>query len=116
MTIKDDDAAAAAVTTAPRVTLADIEERIAYRAVTNGLALARDIPATIDAMEALKAVTIAIVVLKSGFVVIGTSAPASAANYDKALGERLAYEHCVRQLWPLMGFELRQKLYEAVAK
>lgn len=55
--------------------------------------------------------TIAVVCLQNGFVVVGSSAPADPANYDKALGERFAYEDAVRKIWPLMGYALRDKLY-----
>jgi hypothetical protein len=49
-------------------------------------------------------------VLKNGFTVIGKSAPASAANFNAELGKKLAYEDAIRQVWPLMGFSLRDRL------
>jgi len=41
---------------------------------------------------------------------VGKSAPASADNFNADLGRKLAYEDAIRQLWPLMGFALRERL------
>lgn len=34
-------------------------------------------------------------------------------NYNEALGQKFAYEDCIRQLWPLMGYALRDRLAAA---
>lgn len=99
--------------TAPRVSLSDIEANIYYK----GFALGCDIlfpgeTAEAVAYDATRNLTVCIVVLKNGFTIIGKSAPASPANFDAELGKKLAYEDCVRQIWPLMGYALRQKLAE----
>ncbi len=107
MSIQATDQEAAAVAVAPRVTLADIEAAIAARYdFTADKALGDGIPAH----DALKLLSICIVVMKNGFTVIGKSAPASPANFNAELGRKLAYEDAVRQLWPLMGFALRERL------
>jgi hypothetical protein len=54
--------------------------------------------------------SICLLVMKNGFVVIGKSAPASPENFNRELGKKFAYEDAVRQLWPLMGFALRDRL------
>lgn len=54
--------------------------------------------------------TIAIMTMVNGFVVIGKSAPADADNFDAELGKKFAYEDGVRQMWPLEGFALRERL------
>lgn len=54
--------------------------------------------------------TLCFLVLKNGFVVLGKSAPASPENYDAAKGRTFAREDAIRQLWPLMGFALRDRL------
>ena len=51
--------------------------------------------------------------MRNGFVVIGKSAPAAPKNFDAEKGRTFAYEDAVRQLWPLMGFALRDKLANA---
>ena len=54
--------------------------------------------------------TICIIVMNNGFKVIGHSTPASAYNYDKDVGMAYAYDNAFRQLWPLEGYLLREKL------
>ena len=54
--------------------------------------------------------TIACLQLKNGFTVTGESACASPANFDKALGERLAKENAMQKIWALEGYLLREKL------
>ena len=56
--------------------------------------------------------TICLCVLHNGWIVVGKSAPASAANYDPEVGRKLSHEDCIRQIWPLLGFNLRQNLHE----
>lgn len=111
--IEATDQAAAAVATAPRVTLADIEKAIAFRLDTSGGRIvahecAGQVPADARSLEVL---SVCLLVMRNGFTVIGKSAPASPANYDRDLGTRFAYEDAVRQLWPLMGFALKDRLW-----
>lgn len=108
MSMKEDDAAAAAGAVAPRVTLADIEGAIRERAdFTAGQATTA---LGISASPALGVMSICILVMKNGYTVVGTSAPASLANFDPVLGKKFAYDSAIRQLWPLMGFCLRDRL------
>lgn len=100
-----------AVAKAPRVALADIETAIMYRfeftADQPVLALGLG---TGDALTAIENLSICLLVMRNGFVVIGKSAPASPENFNAELGKKFAYEDAVRQLWPLMGFALRDRL------
>ncbi|SRR5258708_33593199 len=102
--LEESDKEAAAVAVAPRVTLNDIKSSIKATHFINAF----DVTKTVD--ESLKVLTICLVVHKNGFTIVGKSAPASPENYNKELGEKLAYEDCIRQLWPLMGFALRERL------
>lgn len=107
MSLQSADKEAGAYAVAPRVSLADIEAAIAGRYHLTGTeALGPDKPSH----ESLDVLSICILVMRNGFTVIGKSAPASAANFNRELGQKLAYEDAVRQLWPLMGFALRDKL------
>lgn len=54
--------------------------------------------------------TFCVIELKNGFTVTGESACASLENYDKEIGERLAYQMAERKIWPLMGYALREQL------
>lgn len=56
--------------------------------------------------------TICILDLENGFTVIGKSACASPAIYNKAMGEKLAYDDAFNNVWPLEGYLLKQRLYE----
>lgn len=71
--------------------------------------------AKVDVIETLHppcapTMTIAIVKLKNGFILVGKSAPADPENFDAALGEKLATEDAIRQMWPLEGYLLRETL------
>jgi len=104
--LEESDRAAAAVAVAPRVTLADIEAAIAqtYYMRADGAFCVDGGP--------LSVMTLCALVMANGFTVIGKSAPASPENFNAELGRKFAREDAVRQLWPLMGFNLRQKLHD----
>ena len=102
--LQESDREAAAVAVAPRVSLKDIERKIdfvRYETADNAFGY-------IDADMAI--MTLCLVKCTNGFMVIGKSAPASPENFNADLGKKLAYEDAIRQLWPLMGFALRDKL------
>lgn len=100
------DAAAAAVATAPRVALAEIESKIAAEYVLRADQAVAGGPVS----DALKVLTLCIIVMRNGFTVVGKSAPASPKNYNAELGAKFAREDAIRQLWPLEGYALREKL------
>jgi hypothetical protein len=58
----------------------------------------------------LNILCICILVMVNGFTIIGKAAPASALNFDRELGRKLAYEDAIRQLWPMEGYLLRTDL------
>lgn len=62
------------------------------------------------AHQTLGLLTICVLVLRNGFTVIGHSACASPENYNKEIGERIARENAEREIWPLLGFRLRDEL------
>lgn len=104
------DRDAAAVAAEPRVSLVDIEasiEYVFYRTADEVVGKADD--ATLYKLSIL---TICLIVMKNGFVVVGKSAPASPANFNAELGRKFAYEDAIRQLWPLMGFALKNRLHQ----
>lgn len=103
--------------TAPRVKLSDIEasmDHVLYATADKLLPEVTEAGSGEDrAYLPLRLLTLCIVVMTNGFTIIGKSAPASAANFDAELGKKLAYEDAVRQIWPLMGFALRDRLHHA---
>lgn len=94
--------------THPRVSLSDMEGKIlASHYFTADKACDAN---TSDVENALKLLTICILVMRNGFTVIGKSAPASPENFDPEKGKRFAYEDAIKQLWPLEGYALRERL------
>jgi hypothetical protein len=71
------------------------------------LSIASDTPIPIGLL------TICVLVLRNDFTVIGTSACASPANFNAEIGRRLARERAIDQIWPLLGYELRNQLFRA---
>lgn len=120
--LKASDAEAAKHAVAPRVSLGDIEAAIESRFDLSSSHIftalgawstddGRDgSPPSHLAVQSLKCFSICILVMSNGFTVIGKSAPASPENYNAEFGKQLAYQDCIRQLWPLMGFALRDRL------
>lgn len=105
--------------TAPRVTPADIEANIAsehYFTAKQGC-----IGALGDAYELLGKtldnplglLTFCVLILRNGFTVTGESACASPENFDAEIGRKIARENAKQKIWPLMGYQLREQLYQA---
>lgn len=121
-TLKATDDYSASKATHPRVSLADMEGKIAdQHYFTAGAALTairREKAQTDGTVEVagyspespLSLLTICILVMTNGFTVIGKSAPASPENFDAEKGKRFAYEDAIKQLWPLEGYALRERL------
>lgn len=109
----------AALYKAPRVSLDDIKNAIKYRFDINaGDAVGATAGHKVEAdgsssMDATRLLSICLLVMKNGFTVIGKSAPASPENFDAEYGKQLAYEDAVKQLWPLMGYALKDRLHAA---
>lgn len=103
--------------TAPRVTPADIAANIAsehYFTAAEGVKGEEFVagrPQHTDVPESLKLLTICVLVLRNGFVATGKSACASPENFNAELGKRVAREDALREVWPVMGYELRERLY-----
>ena len=104
--------------TAPRVTPADIEaniKHVSYFTAAQGHCGAvsagqeDDFEAPIPALGLL---TFCVLVLRNGFTVTGESACASPENFDAEIGRKIARENAVQKIWPLMGYELKQSLFE----
>ena len=57
--------------------------------------------------------TICILTLDNGFTVTGESACASPENFDKLIGQKIAYENAREKIWMLEGYLLKEKLHTA---
>lgn len=60
--------------------------------------------------------TIVAVTLGNGFTVIGKSAAVSPENFDEEIGRQVAMDDVRDQLWELLGFRLKQALWEGADK
>lgn len=107
-TLKTTDDYSAKNATAPRVSLADMEGKIATEAYFTAGAAGDAL--NIPMHDAAKLLTICIITMQNGFTLVGKSAPASPENFDQEKGNRFAYEDAIKQLWPLEGYALREKL------
>lgn len=103
--------------TAPRVTLGDITTAIqGVFYITGNELLEASLEPYTDEQEAITEIlTICLCVMDIGFTVIGKAAPMSADNFNRDLGRKLAYEDCVRQLWPLMAYSRKGENAKAIA-
>ncbi len=108
--------------TAPRITPADIKANIlselyftAFDGITGYYVNdGRDMNPTAreDLPKTLGLLTFCVIVLRNGFTVTGESACASPENFDADIGRKIARENAVEKIWPLMGYELKQRLHE----
>lgn len=104
--------------TAARVTPLDIEANIAsehYFTAADGVIGENRTRAmtTVDQVATegpLPLLTFCVLVLRNGFTVTGHAACASPENFDAEIGQKVARADAVRQIWPLMGYELRTRL------
>lgn len=96
---------------APRVTLADVEAEIcAEYSFTVDRAL-QGCPL----VDGLQHITICVLVLKNGTKIVGVNeGPVSPENFDPEIGRRYAREKAIDQIWPLLGFRLRDELARPV--
>lgn len=94
--------------THPRVSLDDIKAEIAGENYINaGDAAVR---CGQPASAGMHLMTVCFLTMRNGYIVVGKSAPASPENYDQEKGRTFAREDAIRQLYPLMGFSLRDNL------
>lgn len=85
----------------PRVRLADVEANIVHSEIVKHVSQSGQI------------LRWAVLTARNGFAVTGDpSAAVSPANDDAALGESLAVKNARDQLWRLMGYALKERLYQ----
>lgn len=94
------DIKAAGADKAPRVTLADIDENMAHveyvKHVSHGGQVLRW----------------AIITTKSGYAVVGRpSVSVSPENDREEIGQKVALNNSIEEMWPLMGYALKEKLH-----
>lgn len=98
-----------------------IEQEIQAKGLTAPRVTPDDLVANIVDTEIVKHVSRsgqvlrwAILTTRNGFAVAGKpSCAASNENDDAELGEKLAISNATDELWPLMGYTLKERLYQA---
>ena len=105
---------------APRITPEVIEEQIAhehYFTAYEGVIGERFVHEkgegpenTLPVPDQLKLLTICVLTLRNGFTVTGTAGVASPENFSKEIGQKVARQAAINQLWPILGYELRTRL------
>jgi hypothetical protein len=56
--------------------------------------------------------TICVITLKNGYTVTGESACVSPENFNKEIGEKVAFENARQKIWPLEGYLLKQRIFD----
>lgn len=96
--------------TAPRVTPPMVEDAISSEHYfTADQALDMGLVAPLN-RSPLRTLTFCVLVLDNGYTVTGQSACADPGNFDAEIGRKVARQKAVDQIWPLLGFRLRDKL------
>lgn len=96
------------------------DQAMEYKIQEAGLNAPRLTPAHIDSViREIKyhvvpgtTTTICSLILMNGYVVNGESAAASQANFNEAIGKEIAYNNARDKIWPLLGYQLRDRLYQ----
>jgi len=99
--------------TAPRVTPADIEAQIVsehYFTAADGVFGVTGREVDKNTGGPLHLLTLAVLLLRNGFVVTGESACASPENFNAEKGREIARAAAVSKCWALLGYELRTRL------
>ena len=103
----------------PRVTPAALKDEIVsehYFTAADGARMSPDGNWPIHSLNtgSLGSLTFCALVLRNGFTVYGASACASPENFNAEIGRRIARENAEREIWPLLGFRLRDELARPV--
>ena len=56
--------------------------------------------------------TVCMLTMQSGYTIKGMSACVDASNFDMNIGRKIAFEDAIRQIWPLEGYLLAERLHE----
>ena len=95
------------------------EQQIEAEIQAKGLTAPRLTPDMIDAaiqseqyhVFAGTTLTVCALTLRNGYIVTGESAAASPANFDQAIGRKIARENARNKIWGLEGYLLRERLH-----
>ena len=101
--------------TAPRITPTALQANISactYFTGYNGFTTDAGCDMSMADADALKLLTICVLVLQNGFTVTGESACASPENFNIEIGRKIARQNAEQKIWPLMGYSLKEQLIQ----
>jgi hypothetical protein len=89
-----------------------------------GLTAPRITPAALDAeivgvdfhVFSGSCLTVCALTLRNGFTVTGESACASPDNFDAEIGQKIAKANARDKIWPLLGFRLRDQIWQGAQR
>ena len=98
-----------------------IEQEIQDKGLTAPRVTPDDIDANIKHVEYVKHVSQggqvlrwAVITTGSGYAVVGNpSVAVSPANDNEEIGQKVAFDNSKNEIWPLMGYELKQRLHQS---
>lgn len=117
--LQADEDLSARSATAPRVSVDDLRNGVRevwYVNAGDAVEMCANGGKGVPVGHPIQLMTLCFLVCDNGFVIVGKSAPASAENFDEEKGRVFAYEDGMRQLWPMRGFALRQRLHDAAQR
>lgn len=95
------------------------DQELEYEIQNKGLNAPRLTPAHIDSTindisyhRLTDVLTVCVLTLMNGFTVTGESACASPENYNKEIGNKVAFDNAREKIWALEGYLLKEKLYQ----
>lgn len=111
------------MSSAPRLTPGDLEAEIAgehyFTAFDGALGAlsetdADPVSAALNLPVQLNLITFCVLLLKNGTKIVGINyGPISPENFDTKIARDFARAAAIEQLWPLLGFRLRDQLTKA---
>lgn len=100
--------------TAPRVTPNDIENSIKHEFYFTAYDGVDGDNSNLDkeTLDELTLVTFCVLILNNGFKVVGHSSCVSIENYDQQIGEDIARDNAINEIWPLLGYSLKERIHQ----
>lgn len=99
----------------PRMSERELERYQQDRGASKARVVAGDLDAAVSGVQHHvfpgTTLTVCCLTLKNGYCIVGESACADPGNFDRQLGERLAFDNARNKLWPLLGYALRDRLH-----
>lgn len=97
----------------PKITPADVYSQIKHTFyIDAGDAIPAVLVPSVEAQQGLDQITICVLILQNGHRIVGVNAgPVSSLNFRRDIGRELALKNAMDQIWPLMGYALREKLH-----